>query len=196
MNHAQYLHMKAILDEHAHALKLLQAVSEGEDGLQPKVHDFLKKVAERKEREQVTANVKANNQEKRKKTGRMNSGAFEVCPRQEGGSDFGVEGLVLARMGKVRLVWRKGSKTWANQLEGSVYSPGNLTILTEASSRYHRPEIAYLTDNRRESGGPDTRVSRRLIEKFAERIDSVFGPGVAEQVAHLKQTIVIEVPVC
>lgn len=190
MKHADYMHMTAVMAEHAKAVQLLQAVSDGEEDVLPKIYAFLKSVAARKTAEQVRANVKSNNLEKRKKGGRKNSGAFEVCPRLESGADFGSTGLVLARKGNVRLIWRSGHKYWANMLEGSVYAPGNLVIMTSAEG-HRRPGVESLTQNHRNAHEEGTRLSRALIEKFATRIDEVFGQGAAERVGALKETLVV-----
>lgn len=190
MNQAFHDRMLTIQREHQTALRLLTAINEGDDSVMPEIHTFLKSVKERIAGEAHVRSAKAVKAEKRKSIGRKNSGKFEVTPRVENGCDYGATGLVLARKGNTRLIWRSGTKFWADMLTGYTYTPGNLVIHAEDGLR--RVADLKLTNNHRNPGDPDTRLSKKLIEKFAERIDAVFGAGTAELVKKLDKTIVIE----
>lgn len=185
-------HMLTIQREHREALRLLAALNEGEDGVMPQVHVFLRKVKERQETERVAKAVASQKREQRKAGGRKNSDKFEVVPRMEGGVDYGATGLVIARRGNVRLIWRSGHTFWADQLTGSTYTPGDLVVMTSRESSKQRPQVVSLTDNHRNPGTPDTRLSRKLLERYKDKIDAVFGEGAAEQLYPLKQTVHFE----
>lgn len=180
--------LSTVLSEHKQALALLKRVHEGDDNVHVDIHSFLQQVKSRQEDRKVKQNQAESRREKRRTSGRRNSGAFEILPRVHDGADYGAEAIVLARKGDVRLVWRYGSKFWANQLEPSVYTPGDLKIHGEPGGRLGR----YLTHNHREPNTPDCRLNKALIERYAMQIDEVFGPGAAEKIKALKQTVLFE----
>lgn len=189
MSYDAFTAAQALRREHTEAIRLLTCINEGDDSVMPAIHTFLKQVKARQEAEALAVSGRQVRQERRKKGGRKNSGAFEIAPRLEGGCDYTSTGLVLARKGSERLVWRSGGKFWADQMTGYTYTPGNLEVL-DARGRIS----AYLTNNHRSPGSPDTRLSRKLIERHAEKIDLFFGVGTAEKVAALKATIVLDSP--
>lgn len=184
-------HLSHLQREHATAIRLLTAINEGEDGVMPEIHAFLKLVKDRCAAEAMTKAGQEARHEKRKSGGRKASGLFEIAPRVEGGTDFGADGLVLARKDNLRLVWRSGSKFWADMMTGYVYTPGELLIMAVPQGRT-RPETQNLTDNHRSPNTPDTRLTRKLLERHAAAIDGAFGAGTAAAVAGLKQTIVLQ----
>jgi hypothetical protein len=189
MNLEYFNQQFVIREEHKEALRLLTALNEGDDSVMPAVHAFLKRVKDRQEAEAVARSAAEVKREKRKTAGRKNSDKFEVATRVEGGVDYGATGLVLARRGNLRLVWRSGAKFWADQLTGSTYTPGELVIM-EMPEGARRPRTYQLTDNHRKPGTPDTRLSKKLLERYADRIDERFGAGAAVQIASLTQTVV------
>lgn len=178
---------QAMRREHTTAIRLLTAINEGDDSVMPEIYTFLKTVKARQEAEALATSGKQVRQEKRKKGGRKNSGAFEIAPRYEGGCDYSSSGLVLARNGDLRLVWRSGAKFWADQMTGYTYTPGDLEVLN-AKGR----TSAHITNNHRSPGTKDTRLSKALILRYAEKIDALFGPGTAEKVAPLKATLLLD----
>ncbi|GBG14378.1 uncharacterized protein NMK_1977 [Novimethylophilus kurashikiensis] len=173
------------------AVDLLTRVNEGDDSAVPEIHKFLSNLREREEILAIEHNKAETARDKRKNGGRKNSGLFEVAPRYENGTDFSAEGIVLARKGALRLIWRYGSKFWASQLEPSVYTPGELEVHGENPEQRHRNHRD-LTNNHREPGTKDTRLTKALILRYAEQIDAVFGAGTAIQVAELKKTVLVD----
>lgn len=187
MNATFLEHTLAIQREHKTAIGLLKALNEGDDSVLPQVHTFLKSVAAREAAEVQARSSKAVKQEKRRTSGRKNSGNFEIAPREEGGVDYGNTGLVLARKGDIRLVWRTGHKFWADMMQGFVYTPGDLVVMN-AKGRAD----AHLTDNHRSPGTKDTRLTRKLIERHADKIDALFGAGAAARIAALTATVLLD----
>lgn len=187
MSRTYHDHMLQVCGEHKTAIRLLTAIHEGDDSVMPEIHAFLKKVKDRVAQDAHARSAKEASRDKRQKTGRKNSGLFEVAPRLDNGRDYGDTGLILARKGNLRLIWRNGSRFWVNQLEGYTYSPGNLVMSVQNSGKADTD----LTKNHRNAGDPDTRLTRKLIEKFAEQIDAAFGPGTADAVKKLDKTYVV-----
>lgn len=190
------LFFDSILSEHTEAIALLTAVNECEDGVGAKIYDFLKRVKQRrldeiarKNAAEAEAAAIALAKRRRKSGGRTKSGRFKVAPRIEHGCDYGNEAIILAEKENIRLIWRYGHAFWANALTGYAYTPGNLSIQILSSGR--RPSDVRLTDNHRNAGDPDTRLTKRLIQKFAEKINEVFQCDVANHDLMLKQTIVV-----
>lgn len=190
MNQAYFNQQFVIREEHREALRLLTALNEGDDSVMPTVHAFLRRVKNRQTTEAVAKSVAEVKRDKRKTAGRKNSDKFEVAPRLEGGVDYGATGLVLARRGNLRLVWRSGARFWADSLTGYTYTPGELVFMVMPEGA-RRPQTFQLTDNHRKPGTPDTRLSKKLLERYADKIDERLGSGVAAQVAGLTQTVVL-----
>lgn len=175
------------LKERAVALGILRRLDAGDASAMEEVRPLLKKIDDRERVHQEEESQRVAKKERRQKSGRLNSGAFEVAPRVERGVDFGAKGLVLARKGTVRLVWRYAHTAYLNRLNGSVAASPSLEVLTEGGSL---PKD--ITDSYRNTRRGGWRLSRNLIMEYASQIDSFFGAGVAAQVSELKGTVVVE----
>lgn len=180
------------LRQHREMLALLRRLDAGDETAYKEIEPLLKSFdaadrAASKARDEKEARI-----EKRRTSGRLHSGAFEVIPRSHQGCDWGSPSVVLLKKGTLILMWNYGSKFWASQMEPSVYTPGNLHII-DTGPRADRRDRIRITDNHRDPGGPDCRLSKALILRYAKQIDDHFGAGAAEKVATagLKKTITL-----
>jgi hypothetical protein len=87
----------------------------------------------------------------------------------ERGVDHSIEGKILVQKGKLKLVWRGGSTYWSG-MQGNRYSPSSLSVTGIANDRVGRILL---------EGG---RLSSHTIMVCAEKIDSIFGKGVAKEI--------------
>lgn len=173
------------------AIKLLKRVNEGDDSVFKDIHPFLEVIRRRDEELAAARNAKETRRETRAKTGRKHSGLFEISPRYDKGSDFGAEGIVLARKGQLTLVWRYGSTYWASMFEPRVYAPGDLEVHGEGVNR--SADYRNLTNNHRTPNTKDTRLTKALILRYADQINKVFDLAIADEIAKLKKTVIIDI---
>lgn len=166
------------------AFKILRRIYEGENLPMVEIGQLLRRRADRLERLAVERSKKEADRERRNKVGRAKSGKFEVAPRYENGTDFSADGIVLARMGTMRLVWRYAGKHWGNQLSGYV-SHGATLELHQNTSLHKRLPRSLAEEGRL--------TSKRLTEpELAGKIDAIFGAGAAVRIAELKGTVVFD----
>lgn len=170
--------------EGGEAFKILRRIYEGENPPMVEIGQLLKQRKDRLELAAASRSKKEADRERRNKVGRAKSGKFEVAPRYENGTDFSADGIVLARMGTTRLVWRYAGKHWGNQLSGYV-SHGATLELHQNTSLHKRLPRSLAEDGRL--------TSKRLTEpELAGKIDAIFGAGAAVRIAELKGTVVFE----
>lgn len=170
------------------ALKLLRRVNDGDETALKEVEAFINALDEKDVwAAQQRAALRARS-EKRRTSGRKNSGRFEIAPANEGGIAWSASGIVLLKKDGIRLVWRSGGNYWSSRTQS--YGPAELTIIYPTPKRGHAT-YKDVTDNftlAHKGGKVESRLSRALIEKYAPKIDEVFGPGAAAKIS-LKHTI-------
>jgi hypothetical protein len=164
--------------EDARAWAILERIARGEVVPVDEVETLLNDRRQRRRDYEEAQSIKQAAKERRQKVGRAKSGAFEVAPRIENGSDWSAEGIVLARKPGVRLIWRYSGKHYANLLNGYVSHGASLTALTDDGNR---TRDRYLLE-----GG---KLSRKYLMTVADKIDEIFGHGAAERIATLKGTV-------
>lgn len=177
-----------IVRDREEALELLRRVvrSGGPSAFQVAMSDagrFLQRVEERDAKAKAENDAKEAQRLRRRTKGRDKSGAFEIAHKLEDGVDHSAQGVVLAKRAGLRLVWRYAGSYFSGRMRH--YSPPELEVLY-AGQRMPK-SITNHGDNRTLGRGP--RLSRDLILKHAEQIDSLFGQGVAAKVADLKATV-------
>lgn len=103
-----------------------------------------------------------------------------VRPRRENGSDWDSQRIVLCKYGTKELWWWTSRKSWQDRLVGYQYEPGEL--VTADVSRAHLFNTVH-------NGG---RLSKKLLETYAAKIDEFFGvPGLTNKLSP-KTTLVVE----
>ena len=108
-----------------------------------------------------------------------------IIPRHEGGSDWGVDTVVVARRGTKELRWWPGRTAWTGLGSTGYYPASMITV----DSGQDLPMVRWYTVC---EGG---RLSRKLILAYSSALNAFFGPGAAKLIAaNLKRgvTVVLE----
>lgn len=174
------------LKDRKEALAMLRRIDDGDDSVLEAIRPFLKRIDARDSEEDARIAAKADAKRRRQSGGRMNSGNFEVEPRMMDGVDYGATGLVLARCGGIRLVWRSGSKYYSG-IGVWRYAPACLEVMKPGNRTG-----TDITDWR--GDGKKRFLTKKIIMDHAASIDAHLGAGAAAAVAAggLKATVVLE----
>lgn len=162
------------------AILLLRRLVDGQD-ITDEAREFIKDIDIADEARKNEERRKEEYRKKRETRGRRNSGKFEIEPRVVGGADWGADGLVLAKKGGTRLVWRAGSKYFSGVGQQS-YAAARLQVLFPEQHSWKDIMEQYPDGKRRT-------LSAKLIFAHEEQIDSIFGKGTASKVAKLEGTV-------
>lgn len=173
------------LRERAAAIHILRRIDAGEATAIDEVRPFLHQVDARSKDQEDAAAQRLSARERRARTGRKQSGKFDVEPRMLDGTDHGNTGIILARNEKLRLVWRGGSKYFAG-IGRQAYAPAGMEVLGYGG----RTSVSITESQFKERRG-GWRLSKPLIMEFASGVDKHFGAGAAAAIvqAGLKGTL-------
>lgn len=164
------------------AVRILRRILAGEEKAWIEGEALVKAIDERDEKFKKEQEELQAKRDKRAKSGRMNSGKFEIAPRVEGGVDYSAAGIVLARKGELRLVWRSGGSYFSGRGR-TAYAPAELEVLgldrTSTSLTNHFNK------------GKAQRLTPALIRQYRAQIDKYFGPGTSKKVEPLEATVVL-----
>lgn len=147
---------------------------------------LLHSIDQRNKAKQETEAGKLERRHRRLKLGRDNSGLFEIAPAHdhENGVAHSSKGVILIRKGQTWLVWRYGGYFWSGRARH--YAPPELEIRFPPSRQHRMP--GKITDH---FGGRAKRLSKALMLRHVDQIDSVFGAGATAKAAKLKGTVVL-----
>lgn len=169
------------------AVAILRRIVEADDqNAREEARRFIERLDREEARSKAQADAKQARREHRRTVGRENSAAFEIVPQTENGVHHAAIGIVLAKRGDIRLVWRRSGRYWSGRQQH--YAPPELQVLLPDAQL--PVSLTYHSNNRTIGKGP--RLSRALILRYAEKIDETFGQGTAAKVADLKATVICE----
>lgn len=167
----------------AKAISILRRILAGEKKAWVEGEKLIAQVDEAQDIAKKKEEAREASRAKREKSGRKNSGKFEIAPRYERGCDHGAEGLVLARNDTTRLIWRSGS-TYFSGIGSRGYAPAELELQIDGQAMSKR--ITNNFDDRQNV----QRLTSNLIVRHGAAIDKIFGSGAARKIAPLEKTIV------
>jgi len=111
----------------------------------------------------------------------------EVAPILEDGTDYGADGKVLVRVGRVRLVWRKGRHYYSGVLNPNAYAAADLCVIPD-------PEGVHWAKRSGKEVFCGGRLSLRRLRIHIGKIRELLGLSVSELDADqidMKRTLVI-----
>ncbi len=177
------------LKDAAIGIDLLRRIESGDEAAFKEINPLLARIDKRATDGVAAESAAAQRRAKRLKSDRKLSGKFQIAPACENGVDHSASGIVLLQHSDGhRLVWRSGGYYTSGQSRN--YAPADLEIFRP--KRKMQPCMPkHLTNNLNNSRSEESRLSKRLVLKYRDEIDAIFGEGAAERAAGLTGTIVV-----